>query len=372
MIKLSTKKFSTAAFAVVLAMWGPMLLEQGGTAQAQGTSSSPMSSGSDTPARTQSKVFKDNAPDQHVVVKGDTLWGIAGKYLQKPWRWPEVWQMNRAQIKNPHWIYPGQIIILDKLHGTMHLTDGRGNTVVLEPTIRVETGQSAIPSIPQNVIEPFLRQALVVQDDELKKAPRIVGAKGDRLVLARGDSAYVSGITDSNIKSYQIYRPGVPLKDPDTGKILGYQADYVGSAQIVREGDPATVLITSFSSEISAGDRLIEAPPARLINYAPHAPEQPITGKIIDTYSEVGLAGRGGVVSLNRGSADGLDIGTILAVQSAGATITDTTNDSKQEIKLPDERSGLLFVFRLFDHISYALVLNSEYGVDAGDVFTQP
>ncbi len=370
MIKLNTKNFSTAALAVVVGMLGLMLLAQGRPAYAQDAASKPAPTGRRS-ANDPSQVFVDNAPDQHVVVKGDTLWGIAGKYLKSPWRWPEVWQMNRAQIKNPHWIYPGQVIILDKLHGTMHLTDA-GGTVVLEPTIRVETGRDAIPSIPQNVIEPFLRQTLVVEEAEMKSAPRIVAAKGDRLVLARGDSAYVSGITDPNIKNYQFFRPGVALKDPDTGKILGYQADYLGSGQVVRQGDPATVLITSFAEEITVGDRLVEAPPARLINYAPHAPEQPISGKIIDTYSEIGLAGRGMIVSLNRGTGDGLDIGTILAVQSAGRKFTDRTNGNGEEITLPDERNGLIFVFRLFDHISYALVLNAEFGVEAGDSFSQP
>jgi hypothetical protein len=351
-------------------MLGLMLLGQGELAFAQ-DASKPVRNSAKAMAADPSGVFTDNAPDQHVVVKGDTLWGIAGKYLKKPWRWPEVWQMNRAQIKNPHWIYPGQVIILDKLHGTMHLSDA-GGTVILEPTIRVEQGNAAIPSIPQNIIEPWLRQTLVVEENELKSAPRIVAAKGDRLVLARGDSAYVSGITDKNVKNYQIFRPGTALKDPDTGNILGYQADYLGSGQVVREGDPATVLITAFAEEITVGDRLIEAPPARLINYAPHPPETPIKGKIIDTYSEIGLAGRGMIVSLNRGSGDGLDIGTILAVEKAGNKITDTTNGSAQEITLPNERNGLVFVFRLFDHISYALVLNAEFGVEAGDSFSQP
>jgi hypothetical protein len=353
-------------------MWGLMLLVQGRPAFAQDASSSPKRQMARGHADDPSMVFTADAPDQHVVVKGDTLWGIAGKYLRKPWRWPEVWQMNRAQIKNPHWIYPGQIIILDKLHGTMHLAGAQGGTVVLEPSIRVESGRTAIPSIPQNVIEPFLREPLVVEEGEMHSAPRIVAAKGDRVVLARGDAAYVSGITDPNVKNYQIFRPGTPLKDPDTGDILGYQADYVGAAQIIRGGDPATILITSFAEDVNIGDRLVEAPPARLINYAPHAPDNPVTGKIINTYEGMGLAGRDMIVSINRGSGDGLDIGTVLAVQRASRTITDTTNGSSQDITLPAERNGLLFVFRLFNHVSYALVLNAEFGVEVGDQFTQP
>lgn len=376
MITLFEKKFSTAA-VILSMMWGLLPVGQGELAFAQAVSTTPSSSSaheSMSAPTSNSGIFVANVPDHHVVVRGDTLWGIAGKYLTKPWRWPEVWQMNREQIRNPHWIYPGQVIIIDKLHGTMRLagSTSSGNTVYLHPSVRVEQDRTAIPSIPQDVIAPFLARPLVVDSAAMLNDPRIIAAKGDRVVLARGDEAYVAGITDPSVKSYQIFRRGIPLKDPDTGEVLAYQADYLGVAQVVRPGDPATVVISSFAEEINIGDRLVPAAQPILVNYVPHAPAQPIHGRVINTYAAVGLAGRDMVVSINRGTKDGLEIGNVLAVQTKGRVITDTTNGSPHTYTLPDERDGLLFVFRLFDRVSYALVLDSKQGVEAGDVFTQP
>jgi hypothetical protein len=381
MITQKTKNFSTATLAASLAIWGLIALGQVTPAFGQdakpGAKASGKVSTKTRAAATDSSPFTADTPDQYTVVKGDTLWGIAGRFLKSPWRWPEVWQKNRDQIKNPHWIYPGQVIIIDKVHGTMRLGDGTSGpggepTVELHPSVRVEGNREAISSIPQNVIEPFLTRPLVVDDAMMRDAPRIIAAKGDRVVLARGDSAYIAGITDTTVRNYQIFRQGIPLKDPDTDDILGYQADYVGSGTITHEGTTATLLITSFSEEINLGDRLVPAVEPRLVNYMPHAPDAAVHGRIVNTYTQVGLAGRGMVVALNRGAADGLDVGTILAVQSKGRTVEDRTNGSLETRELPDERIGLIFVFRMFDHLSYALVMEAETGVERGDVFTQP
>lgn len=377
MITQLKKKFSTAAIFISLTMWGLLPVGQGEQAFAQTASDNPSNSGAYSSASSVNAqhVFVADAPDHHVVVRGDTLWGIAAKYLTTPWRWPEVWQMNREQIRNPHWIYPGQVIVLDKVHGTMHLAGSggeSGNTVYLHPTVRVEQEHTAIPSIPQDVIAPFLAKPLVVDSAAMLSAPRIIAAKGDRVVLGRGDEAYVAGITDPSIKSYQIFRRGIPLTDPDSGELLGYQANYLGVAQVVHAGDPATILITSFTEEINIGDRLIPSAQPVLVNYVPHAPTQPIHGRIINTYAAVGLAGRDMVVSLNRGTNDGLEIGNVLAVHTKGRVINDTTNGAPHTYTLPDERNGLLFVFRLFNRVSYALVLDANQGVEAGDTFTQP
>jgi hypothetical protein len=361
--------------AATLAILGLLALAQVAPATAQ---TAKAGAAKKAPVGAPATTFTADAPDQYTVVKGDTLWGIAGRFLTSPWRWPEVWQKNKDQIKNPHWIYPGQVIIIDKVNGTMHIageaTNGPGGepTVTLHPTIRVESEKDAIPSIPQNVIEPFLTRPLVIDDATMRDAPRIVASKGDRVVLARGDYAYVSGIVDPKEHHYQVFRPGVALKDPDTGDTLGYQADYLGTAEVTHEGATTTVLITSFTEEITTGDRLVAAVEPHLINYMPHPPETDVQGRVVNTYSQVGLAGRGMIVALNRGSKDGLDIGTVLAVRSKGRTITDRTNGSSETIDLPDERTGLVFVFRLFDHVSYALVLSSDEGVEPGDVVVKP
>lgn len=318
-------------------------------------------------------VFVESAPDTYTVVKGDTLWGIAGRFLKQPWRWPQIWQVNRDQIRNPHWIYPGQVIVIDRATGTMRLQGGAGanGTVKLSPQIRSEQASTAIPSIPAEVIEPYLTQPLVVESRTMREAPRIVASK-ERVVLGAGDTVYVSGITDPEVVNYQVFRPGKPLIDPDTKDVIAYQADYLGTATVVRQGSPATLTITTSKQEMNAGDRLVPATKPGVINYMPHAPEKPVAGRIIGAYSGVAYAGPNMIVSINRGSAQGMDIGTVLAIRSFGRTITDRTNGSRERITLPEERKGLLFVFRVFDQVSYGLITSSNGTVEVGDSVTQP
>ncbi len=323
--------------------------------------------------QTTTDVFVANAPDTYTIVRGDTLWGIAGRFLKQPWRWPQIWQMNRDQIRNPHWIYPGQVIVLDHATGTMRLsTSASANgTVKLSPQVRVEAGRDAIPSIPSDAIEPYLTQPLIVETATMLDSPRIVAAK-ERVVLGAGDIAYVAGITDPSVANYQLFRPGRALKDPDTGEVIAYQADYLGTANVTRAGNPATITITTSKMEMGVGDRLVPAAKPSVINYMPHAPAQPIAGRIISIYSGVAYAGNNMVVAINRGAADGLDIGAVLAIKSYGRTIVDKTNGAREAITLPEERKGLLFVFRVFNHVAYGLITTSVGAVEVGDSVTQP
>ena len=324
-------------------------------------------------AQSTSDVFVATAPDTYTVVRGDTLWGIAGRFLKQPWRWPQIWQMNRDQIRNPHWIYPGQVIVLDRTTGTMRLSTGpnANGTVKLSPQVRVEQGRDAIPSIPPEAIEPYLTQPLIVESATMLEAPRIVASK-ERVVLGAGDIAYVAGITDPSVTTYQLFRPGRALKDPDTGEVIAYQADYLGTANVTRPGNPATIAITTSKIEMGVGDRLLPATKAGVINYVPHAPTQPIAGRIIATYSGVAYAGPNMVVAINRGAADALDIGTVLAIKTFGRTIVDKTNGTRESITLPEERKGLLFVFRVFNRVAYGLITSSTGPVEVGDSVTQP
>ena len=323
--------------------------------------------------RRNTDVFVANAPDTYTVVRGDTLWGIAGRFLRQPWRWPEIWQMNRDQIRNPHWIYPGQVIVLDRATGTMRLRGGpnANGTVKLSPQVRAEPGRDAIPSIPADVIEPYLSQPLIVESATMYEAPRIVASR-ERVVMGAGDIAYVAGITDPAIKNYQLFRPGRELKDPDTGEVIAYQADYLGTAEVTRPGSPATITITSSKMEAGVGDRLVAATKTAPVSYMPHAPTQPVSGRIVATYSGVAYAGTSMVVAINRGSGDGLDIGSVLAIKTFGRTIVDKTNGSRESITLPEERKGLLFVFRVFNHIAYGLITSTSAPVEVGDTVTQP
>jgi hypothetical protein len=336
-------------------------------------------------------VLRPDAPDRYVVVPGDTLWGISGRYTDSPWRWPELWGMNREQIQNPHLIYPGYVILLDREKGRLSIgapgpgvpgeaiSRGPAGSVRLGPRVRAESlARQEIPSIPASAIEPFLSRPLVVEPEGLDKAPTIVATQADRVVLATGNTAYVRGIGDSKEESWYVYRRGNALVDPDTSKVLAYEAIYLGTAQLTRTGDPATVVLTSAVQEVGAGDKLIAAGVPQPINYAPHSPPTFVKGRVISIYGGLGRVGEAGpqqIVSINRGKADGMEIGHVLALYSLGGTVRDTTRprgDPGAQIKLPDERAGLAFVFRVFERVSYALIMNVTRPVNPLDVVQTP
>jgi hypothetical protein len=331
----------------------------------------------------------DNAPDAYTVKRGDTLWDISKLFLKSPWRWPELWGMNMDQIRNPHLIYPGQELFLDKAGGRARLRLGQGDSVPsgttkLSPRVRGSAlDGDAIPSIPFNLIEPFLNEAVIFQDNELAAAPRIVATQEGRVLLSRGDTAYVRGEL-GGAASFRIFREPKPLKDPATGEILGYEAVYVGATEAVRPGEtrngtdgkpeiiPATFSVTSIRQEANIGDRLAPVPQREFSNYAPHAPASPMSGQIASLYGDALTAGQNQIVSLNRGARDGMERGHVLALWRDGAHVIDKTDPSHPTIKLPDERHGMLFVFRVFDRMSYALILSVKDPVKPGDRFTQP
>jgi hypothetical protein len=323
--------------------------------------------------------LQENAPDRYVVVPGDTLWGIASKFLKDPWRWPQVWKLNRDEMKNPHRIYPGDVIVLERSAPEPELK--MGPTVTLSPRVRVEdTSKQAIPSIPPRVIEPFLTRPLVIEPDGLDKAPRIIAAQADRVYLGSGDVAYVSGIGEAKIDSqWQIYRQGKPLVDPDGKKTLGYEAIFLGDAKVIKTGDPATIRIFGAEREIGKGDRLIAAAPLTLHSYVPHAPAVSVQGRVVATRDGLRETGPQNVVTLNQGKSDGLEPGHVLALMRLGRTNVERSASRKwfgadkvETTKLPDERYGLVFVFRVFDRVSYALVMSASRTVQIGDVVTTP
>jgi hypothetical protein len=224
-----------------------------------------------SPTRADSVQLQENHPDRYVVVKGDTLWDISARFLKDPWRWPQVWKMNREQIKNPHLIYPGDVVVLDLSSGDPQLVLLR-ETVKLEPGTRIEPlERAAIPSVPPSIIAPFLRKPLVVENDSMNNAPRIVAADEERVLIDIGAKVYVDKINEG--KHWQIYRPGNPLIDPDTGQTLGIEAIHIGDSNVTRYGSPATIEITSANQDAAIGDRLVHAPPIALESIVPHAPE---------------------------------------------------------------------------------------------------
>ena len=333
----------------------------------------------------------DNAPASHTVQRGDTLWAISTLFLKSPWRWPELWGMNLREIANPHLIYPGQVLVLVKDGNSARLrlaqTDGAAidqpptNTVKLSPRVRSQLlDNGAIAAIPLHLIGPFLNEAMVFDQNALASAPRIVATQEGRVMVSRGETAYVRGDLQG-ARSFTLFREAKPLLDPSTQEVLGYEAGFVGTADFVRAGGtaasnglpvPATFVMTSTRQEAGVGDRLTPVPQRDFSAYVPHPPAGPITGQVVSVYGEALNAGQNQIVALNRGVRDGIERGHVLALWRAGAPATDTTGARAQPLQLPDERSGLLFVFRVFDRVSYALILSALDPVRAGDRITQP
>ena len=326
-----------------------------------------------------------NAPDSHTVQPGDTLWAISTLFLKSPWRWPELWGMNLEQIRNPHLIYPGQVLVLDKVDGraTLRLGGTTGgapsNTVRLSPRVRSELlDGGAIASISLSLIGPFLSEAVVFNANELDAAPRIVATQEGRVMVTRGETAYVRGDL-AGARDFRMFRQLVPLVDPETGEVLGFEGRYVGTAEVTKAAEtggavlvPASFRITSTRLEASVGDRLSPVPQQELVAYVPHAPASAVDGRIVSVYGDGLRAGQNQVVSINRGKKDGMERGHVLALWRSGRLTVDTTSGDKAALRLPDEKHGTLFVFRVFERVSYALILNVQDSVRTGDRFTQP
>ena len=318
--------------------------------------------------------LKSNAPDRYVVVPGDTLWSIAERFTDSPWRWPELWNMNKDQIKNPHRIYPGNVIVIDRSRGQLALS----GTVKVSPRVRREATAEAIPTIPPQIIEPFLTRPLVIESDGLDQAPRIVAIDEGRVVVGDGGKAFVSGMGGSKEESWYLYRRGNALVDPDTSRTIGYEAIYLGTARVTRPGEPATVELASVTQEIGIGDRLVPAGRPEIVNYTPHAPAAGVQGRVMSIYGglgTVGEAGRHSIVTLNRGKADGLELGHVLALYRHRGNAVDPAKPKDAPdaiVALPEERYGLTFIFRVFDRVSYALVMDVARPVSPLDVVRTP
>ena len=360
--------------------------------------------------------LQKNHPERHVVVKGDTLWGISGRFLKDPWQWPKVWRMNREQIKNPHLIYPGDVVVLDTSSGSPRLRLLH-ETVTLSPGARIEPlEKEAIFTIAPNIIGPFLSQPLLIENGKLDLAPRIIAGQENRVVLSPGTRVYINSIKEGQGTHWNIYRPGELLRDPDTTEVLGTEAIYLGDVDIARYGEPATGDIVRAKEEIFAKDRLVVSPDEFKSSFVPHAPDTQISGRIIRIYGGVAEGGPNTVVSINRGKNDGLEEGHVLAISRYGRVIVDpeykdsasnkvAAEDKKLkelnfdvksdangkkivnfektptqtklvlkpgQVKLPDERVGLMMVFRTFDRVSYALIMNTSDAIYTADSVHTP
>jgi LysM repeat protein len=320
-----------------------------------------------------------NAPDEYTVKRGDTLWDLSNMYLTSPWRWPELWGMNKEQVRNPHLIYPGQVLVLVKTGGRAHLQlagDGSSGVAKLEPRIRdLDAQRLAIPSIPNALIEPFLSQPLVLEPGALDSAARIVATQEGRVFVGRGDDAYARGIGTSTALNYNVFRPLRPLFDPDDvnrKNPIAYEAFYLGTANMVRPGEIAKMRIDSSKQEIGIGDRMLPVERQRLESYVPKRPSGPVDARVVSIYDGVRYGGGGQIITLNRGANDGLTVGDVLQLWRVGETRLDRTAPRREFIKLPDEQTGLAFVFRVFPTISYALIQRGTMAIEVGDRASNP
>jgi len=374
--------------------------------------------------------LKEDAPDRYIVVPGDTLWGISGRFLKDAWKWPDVWRMNQEQVRNPHRIYPGDVIVLDRSGGAPQLRllrDGAGDpgataaaaaaaatgrdTVKLSPKTRAQPlADKALPAIPPSAIEPFLSRPLVVGQHELDSAPVIMATEENRVAIGAGNIAYADNLKRGD-NVWQIFRRSDALVDPDTGETLGYLAIYLGEARLRRFGDPSTIEITKSPQEIYVGDRLLpiskEVP---TFSYVPRAPGRSVRGRVMTTYGNLGETGPLGIVALSKGSKDGLEVGHVLAMYRSqstsryevrrsalygreGFSVSDSPRTYYSEqitprdaplnsrgkpiteadiARLPDERYGLVMVFRTFDRTAFGLVMQASRPVAVNDLVTNP
>ncbi|MCK4706233.1 MAG: LysM peptidoglycan-binding domain-containing protein, partial [Gammaproteobacteria bacterium] len=325
----------------------------------------------------------------YTVKKGDTLWQISSLFLLDPWYWPEIWQNNR-QIQNPHLIFPGEILTLIYVDGQPQIAvneakhkeikqasidDPRGLPVKrLSPKMRSSELAASIPVIPGDAIRQFLTKPRVVTKKQLEDAPRIIGSQDNHLILGEGTRVYIRGEIDKERVRFSVFHPGEVLRDPESNEILGYEAKYAGNVHITNYGDPASGDLTYSEREILIGDRLLPEDRSKMENlYFPHVPDRKVNAQIISLYDALFGVAKYQVVVINAGERDGMEVGHLLATHTQGATIRDHFDKHRSSpVKLPNERSGLVMIFKTFERVSYALTLESVRVIHKNDYVKTP
>ena len=338
--------------------------------------------------------LKSDHPERYTVVKGDTLWDISTRFLKSPWHWPKIWKINQ-EIKNPHLIYPGDVVVLRWVDGKPVLSVERKDmgtglpslpeagkepvverpvddrTVRLAPKVHSEALEAAIPTIPPNAIVPFLTKPLVVEEDELEQAGYITTGLDDRIALGDSSQFYARGLKDDSAEYYQIFRPGKPIRHPDTGELLAYEALYLGDARRLETGDPSKLVVTAVKQEIIPTDRLLVAPKkASLPYYYPHAPKTQVQGRIVSALNAVAEIGAKTVVGISLGTREGIEEGNVLRIMRHAGTHKDPL--TRERYNLPDEDSGLVLIFRTYEKMSYGLIMTSTRPVHLLDAVVTP
>lgn len=327
-------------------------------------------------------LLKTGHPDEYTVKKGDTLWDISGTFLNSPWLWPEIWHVN-PQIENPHLIFPGDLIKLIYLDGQPRLTvertlkmvpgsGGINGATKLSPSIRVQHTDDAISAIPLDKIDVFLSRSRIVEPGDLEKSPYILAGQQQHVIVGAGDRAYARGNFASQYSNYGIYRKGQSFKDPETKEFLGVYAQGIGTVSVVAMGDDvATLDVVRTYEEVRPGDNLLPSEDRSVeAIFFPSAPDTDINAQIIAVEGGVTQVGKFNVVMINRGDREGLQVGNVLAIYKTGEVVADRVKGGK--VVLPDERAGLLMVFRTFEKMSFALVLEADRALAINDKARNP
>jgi len=364
---------------------------QWGVDHAPETAGAPEATAAEASPPITGDVVNPSAPMRYTVKRGDTLWGISSMFLRDPWLWPEIWYDN-PQIHNPHLIYPGDVLVLAYAangqpriyveHGGAARAEAEGAEVLLEPRLRSSPLQGAIPTIPNSAIAAFLSRPAIVTKGEVDRAPHVVAFRDLHQVAGSGEDAYIDGLHAPVGARFVILHIGEKLRDPQSGRILGYQGLYTATAQVVSTGQPEKVLLTDSARETLAGDCLFRDTGATPLDFVPRAPASQVKGQIISVIDDVDAIGQYDVVAINRGTNRGVVPGTVLAVDQVGSVVTDRgpaayanwgrADMFSRDVRLPSERAGTLLVFKSYDDMSYALVVGASQEMQVGDIVRNP
>lgn len=336
------------------------------------------------PPPPDTSLLKPGAPLHYTVKRGDTLWSIASMYLKDPWFWPEVWIIN-PQVPNPHLIYPGDTLALAYgADGRPQVRLEQAGAARLEPRLRSTPLENAIPTIPYSAIAAFLARPTVLTSEQISHAPYVLAFRDRHEIAGSGNEVYVRNLSAGENARFAVVHVATPLRDPDDGKVVGYEGIYTATALVQRGGDPAKALLIDPARETLRGDRLLSTDVSETpVNFAMRAPASPVKGRIIDVVGGVDLVGQYEVVVINRGRRHGLEPGNVLAVDQAGDVVHDVYRGGRNigstvgtafapKVRLPDERSGTLLVFKVFDRVSYGLILSATNTIHVADVVRNP
>jgi hypothetical protein len=327
----------------------------------------------ETTAESRPVRLNPQHPERYVVKKGDTLWDISAMFLRDPWYWPEIWYAN-PQVRNPHLIYPGDVLTLVYVDGRPRIMLERGvaegGVERLQPRVRAEPLEDAIFTIPYDRIAAFLSRPAVLDRDTVENAPYILTSRRGHLAHGSQSEVYVRGADFSDDDLYSVLHVGDPLRDPDDGRLLGYQGVYVGEGRVVRTGDPATFYLSATAREALNGDKLLPVETDFPLRFIPRAPEKTVEGRIIHVIDGVSRVSSYQIVTLNRGARHGLESGHVLAVWQAGELVSDRFGGGRAQ--LPDEYAGYLMVFRTFDDLSYGLIMQASNEIRVLDKVRNP